>query len=98
MIIYVNENSIKTHVLLDSYGDATLIRTEIAAKLKLKSPTRMLKYGTFHGYDPEFLSRLFSCHVKSVDESFHVKICNPSTVPKLSIKKRSGGRQSLQLR
>lgn len=57
LTFFANGKSIKTTALLDNACEVALIREDVAAKLNSKGLTRAISFGTYHGHDPDFLSR-----------------------------------------
>ena len=76
----------RTHAILDSASDVSLIRSDVAASLKLKGPKAKVVFGSFHG-EEKIETHVVNLHVTSINESYSCKLNGVHTVPNLNIPK-----------
>ena len=67
--IMANGKCIETHALLDTGSQLTLLRNDIANKIGFDGPCKKLKFGTFHGLDPQKDTKRIFFSVTSIDNS-----------------------------
>ena len=84
-----NGLSIKTLALLDTGAEISMIRQDIAKRLRLKGPVEISKISTFHGLDPSLETQKVNFMASSLDMTHVSGIEGAHVVKDLNLVKRS---------
>ena len=88
VILRAKNKEIRTHALLDSGSDSTLLKSEIASMLNLKGVVKQSRFKTFDGGEAVTNSFIVNVSISAIDESAVFMCNNVNAIDHLNLPKR----------